>query len=57
MLDYKGGSDGVKMKITCLVMQLNWAWLLLHSAVTQINKGEKQLKHLNRKREPKYIIY
>ena len=45
MLYYKGGSDEVKMKITCLVMQSNWAWLLLHSAVTQIDKWEKQVNH------------
>ena len=29
-------------------MQFNWAWLLLNMALTQINKCEKQVKHLNR---------
>ena len=38
-------------------MQSNWAGLLLNSALTEINKWEKQDKHLNREREPKYIIY
>ena len=37
-------------------MQFNWAWLLLHSALTQIDKWEKQV-NIENVRESIIILY